>query len=318
MPQAPAGTATRVAVVVVTFNSADVVATCLESIRDGGATGVELTDVVVVDDTRAIAESVPGLLVRFVPLGANLGYAAGINAGIAALGAQPPEAVMVLNPDCRLRAGALATLARSVKLPEVGIVAPRLVNLDGSLQPTLRRRPTIIGTLVESVVGGRLADRLRVGEMIFGEEPHERPGPAAWATGAALLVSWRLVRAAGPWDEGFLLYSEETEFMLRARDLGWITWYEPAAVVEHRGGEYDVRPSMAALLSINKAALYRRRQGAVRGFLYRLALILGLAIRALAGGTTARSAAVALVRPSRRITSLAQLGASEEEAGLRH
>lgn len=96
--------------------------------------------------------------------------------------------------------------------------------------------------------------------------------------------------------------------MLRAADLGWISWYEPAAVIEHKGGEYDVDPSLSALLNVNKAALYRRRRGPVRGLLYRAALILGLGIRALAGRTTARSAAAALVLPSRRVSSLAEVG----------
>lgn len=302
----------RIAVVVITYNSSDVVVTCLESIRDGGAEGVELTDVVVVDnashdDSLARAGAVPGLPLRFVPLDANLGYAAGINAGIASLRACPPEAVMVLNPDCRLRRSALATLAEGLDKPGFGIVAPKLVNLDGTLQPTLRRLPTITGVVAESIIGGRLADRLGVGELVFGEAPHDRAGKATWVTGAALLLSWRLLEAVGPWDEQFLLYSEETEFMLRAADHGWSTWYEPAAVIEHRGGESDFAPDLAALLSVNKAALFRRRRGAVRGLVYRLALVVGLSIRAMVGAPTARSAVAALVVPSRRITSLSQL-----------
>lgn len=306
----------RVAVVVITYNSAADVRDCLESIRDGGAAGVQLTDVVVVDnvsqdDTLAIAGATPGLPLRLVRLDANLGYAAGINAGVAALAARPPDSVLVLNPDCRLRHGVIATLVRSFDRPDVGVVAPKLVNLDGTLQPTLRRRPTVIGAVAESILGGRRADRIGVGELVFAEAPHARPGRADWVTGAALLMSWRMLEAVGPWDERFLLYSEETEYMLRAADHGWVTWYEPAAVIEHRGGEYDVRPTMAALLSVNKATLFRRRRGAVSGFAYRAALLVGLALRGLAGGgTTARAACAALLLPSRRVTSLPQVNES--------
>ena len=115
----------RVSVVVVTYNSADVVERCLTSLRDGGADGVELTEVVVVDnasqdDTLARAEAVGGVPVRVVRLGANLGYAAGINAGVDSLAEPHPDAVMVLNPDCRLRRGALATLAHSLERTDVG------------------------------------------------------------------------------------------------------------------------------------------------------------------------------------------------------
>ncbi len=51
-----------------------------------------------------------------------------------------------------------------------------------------------------------------------------------------MLLSVSALREVGPWDESFLLYSEETEYCLRAADKGWCTWYEPAAVFEHIGG----------------------------------------------------------------------------------
>ena len=99
--------AARVAVVVVTHNSADVLAHCLESLRDGGADGVELTDVVVVDnasddESPEIAKEADRLPVSVVQLTENAGYAAGLNAGITALRNRPPDAVMVVNPDLSL------------------------------------------------------------------------------------------------------------------------------------------------------------------------------------------------------------------------
>ena len=213
--------ASRVAVVVVTYNSADVLPQCLASLRGEGADGVDLTDVVVVDNasddaSTEIAKSFDGLPVSVVQLIENVGYAAGLNAGVATLRSRPPDAVMVLNPDCRLRPGSLVTLAQALQVPGRGIVAPRLVNPDGTLQPTLRRLPTVRGVFAESIVGGRMADRLGLGELIFTDGPHDRQGPAAWVTGAALLMSWSLLERLGPWDESFLLYSEETEYMLRA------------------------------------------------------------------------------------------------------
>jgi GT2 family glycosyltransferase len=304
--------APRVAVVVVTHNSADVLPECLESLRTGGADGVELTDVVVVDNASAdssteIAKTTDGLPISVVHLTENAGYAAGLNAGVTALRNRPPDAVMVVNPDCRFRPRALATLARALRVPGRGIVAPRLVNLDGSLQPTLRRFPTVLGAFAEAILGGRIADRLGLGELIFTDGPHDAAGPAAWVTGAALLMTWALLETVGPWDESFLLYSEETEYMLRAADRGWSTWYEPAAVIEHKGGESGTRPSLAALLTVNKVKLFRRRHGWVEGEAYSAGVLLGTLFRAATGQRTARAAVAALLFPSRRITSLAQL-----------
>jgi len=304
--------AARVAVVVVTHNSADVLAHCLESLRDGGADGVELTDVVVVDnasddESPEIAKEADRLPVSVVQLTENAGYAAGLNAGITALRNRPPDAVMVVNPDCRFRPGAVAVLARCLQTPGRGLVAPRLVNPDGTLQPTLRRLPTVRGVFAEAILGGRVADRLGLGELIFTDGPHDEPGPAAWVTGAALMMGWDLVDRVGPWDEGFLLYSEETDYMLRAADRGWVTWYEPAAVIEHRGGEADTKPALAALLTVNKVRLFRRRHSRIAGQAYAAGVLLGALLRAAAGQRTARASAAALLLPSRRITSLAQL-----------
>lgn len=304
----------RIAVVLVTHNSADVLGACLDAIRDHVG-DVVLTDVVVVDNASTdasieIAERAgraDGLPVSVVRMGDNAGYAAGFNAGVARLRSTPPDAVLLLNPDCRLRPGAVGSLARALQGQRTGIAAPRLVNPDGSLQPSLRRSPSVAGVVAEAVVGGRMADRLGLGELVFGAAPHDRPGRASWVTGAALLMAWNMLEDVGPWDERFLLYSEETEFMLRAADRGWTTWFEPAAVIEHRGGESDVRPDLAALLLVNKVSLFRRRHGVATAFAYRVALLAGLLVRAAAGAPTARAAAVALMLPSRRITSLSQL-----------
>ena len=298
----------RVAVVVVTYNSADVLGGCLDSIPDGAA-GVRLAAVVVADNASRdasvqIAEAAAGLPVRVVRMGRNAGYAAAVNAGVAALDLDELDAVFVTNPDCRLRPGALARLAAALR-PPVGIAVPKLVNPDGSLQPSLRRMPTVGRAFAEAVIGGNLAGRIAgLGELVTDPREYERPGQAVWATGAALLVATTVIRDIGGWDESFLLYSEETEYALRAADHGWTLWYEPAAVVEHIGGESGVNPTLASLLVVNKVRLFRRRHGPLSSAAYFLAVALGEALRALAGRRTSQAAVAALVRPSRRVRTL--------------
>ncbi|MEU8320708.1 glycosyltransferase family 2 protein [Nonomuraea sp. NPDC048881] len=299
----------RVAIVIVTYNSAPVLGGCLASLPEG-AKGVRLTDVVVADnaskdDSLAIAEQAAGLPVRPLQVGRNAGYAAAINAGVASLDLDDLDAVLVLNPDCRLRPGALAVLAAALDRPGIGIAVPRLVSTEGVLHHSLRRTPAVRRALAESLVGGRLAGRIgTLGEMVVDPARYERPGPADWATGAAMLVSATALALLGPWDESFLLYSEETEYALRAADAGWTLWYEPAAVVEHIGGEAKTSPMLAALLTVNRVRLFRRRRGRVATAGFYLAVLLGEAMRAAAGRRTARASVVALLRPSRRLRAL--------------
>jgi hypothetical protein len=142
--------------------------------------------------------------------------------------------VFVMNPDCRLRPD---TLHR--------------------LQPSLRRSPTVDRALAEAVIGGDLAGRIgTLGELVVNPREYDDPGQAVWATGAAILPSADAIRDLGPWDESFLLYSEETEYCLRAADHGWTLWYEPAAVVEHIDGELGTNPALFAPMVANKVKLF--------------------------------------------------------------
>ena len=116
----------------------------------------------------------------------------------------------------------------------------------------------------------------------------------------------------GKWDESFLLYSEETDYMLRAADHGWKLWYEPRAVVEHIGGESGTNAMLASLIATNRVALYRRRHGRAAGGAFFLAVLAGegLAVRDIRSAASAGGILPALVRPSRQYPRASGLGES--------
>jgi GT2 family glycosyltransferase len=175
------------------------------------------------------------------------------------------------------------------------------------MQPSLRRAPTVTRAFAEALLGGRLASRVGLGELIMEHEPHERPGPASWATGAAMLISTRAAAEIGPWDESFLLYGEETEYALRAADRGWALWYEPEAVMMHVGGTQTVtNADLFALLVVNRVRLFRARHGRMRSLTYQAAVVLGELVRAAAGRPTAAAALRSLLLPSHRMRELPQ------------
>ncbi len=297
-----------VAAVIVTYNSADILGDCLRSLSEQEVpmAAVVVADNASRDNTSVIAEDFTDLPVQVIELGRNAGYAAAVNAGLAALNLNSLDAVLVLNPDCRVRPGALAVLASALRQPGRGIAVPRLVNPDGSLQPSLRRRPTVGRALVEALLPGGLAGRLGpLGELVTDPQVYERPGVTAWATGAAMLLSVQALREVGRWDESFLLYSEETEYSLRAADKGWHTWYEPSAVFEHIGGDSGINPTLASMMTVNKVVLFRRRHNRLHSAAFFAAVAVGEGIRAATGRRTSRASIVALLQPSRRVRELA-------------
>jgi GT2 family glycosyltransferase len=178
----------------------------------------------------------------------------------------------------------------------VGIAVPRLLEETGELSRSLRREPSVTRTLAEAVLGGRIATQLGLSEVIGGRaryaEGHER---AAWATGAAMLVSPACRRAVGAWDESFFLYSEETDFALRARDAGWRLRYVPESTITHIGGESRVSPRLWSLLVVNKVRFYRRRHGRLRSVAFSAATLVGESLRAASGSPTHRAAVRALI-----------------------
>ncbi len=306
-PESAAPAQPRLGIVIVTFNSAEVLRDCLASLA-AGAAGVDLADVVVVDnasidDSMQVAASFDDDVVRTVEFGVNAGYAAGVNAGIRAMQLDDLDAVLVLNPDCRLRPGSLGALAAALQHQERGIVVPKLLNPDGTLQPSLRHQPTISRSLAESALGSAAA-KLGVGELVGDPAAYTQAGAWAWATGAAMLLSTQMIRSVGAWDESFLLYSEETEYALRAGDCGWQLWFEPAAVIEHVGGVGHMRPMLAALLAANRVRLYRLRHGLAASSAFYLAEVVGTASRAAMGRPQSHAALAVLLHPSRRVREL--------------
>jgi N-acetylglucosaminyl-diphospho-decaprenol L-rhamnosyltransferase len=296
-------------VVVVTYNSGDVLKDCLQSLTDG-CRGLHLVKVVVADNAStdesvAIAENLCEPVTEVLQLGRNAGYAAAINAAVRTLDLDALDAVLVLNPDARPAPDSITTLAEALREPGRGITVPQLVNTDGTLQPSLRRQPTVGRALAEAVIGGTAAGRIGLlGELITDPERYRHSGPAAWATGAVMLISTALIADIGDWNESFLLYGEEVDYALRAGDGGWLLWYEPSAVVEHIGGESGTNPMLAALLAVNRVRLFRGRRGLIRGTVYFAVVVVGEAVRALVGRPTARAALVALLRPAKRLTTL--------------
>ncbi len=288
-----------VTVAIVTYNSGRVVGDCLASLAAGfGAVEHEVVvaDNASTDDTLAVVADVAPRA-RVVAIGANRGYAAGVNAAVSAAAAT--DAILVLNPDIRLRPDCVLPLLDALTQPGTGIVVPKLVAEDGSLQCSLRREPTVLRTAGALLLGVWRAGRVpRLGLMVTSPDLYDRPGTYDWASGAAMLVSTACLTATGPWDETFFLYSEETDFALRARDREYAVRYEPASVMVHIGGEMSTDPWLWSLATVNQVRLYRRRHGPWRSAAFAGLTGLYEATRALTGNPTRRAALRALMRPS--------------------
>lgn len=264
----------KLAVVIVTYNSADVLGELLDSLKVG-LEGVPDPEIIVVDNNSAdgsaeLAEAHPSG-VRVIRTGRNAGYAGGINIAGDALDAD--TAMLILNPDIRLMPGSVRELMNRAADPYVGVVVPLIWNHDGTVATSLRHEPSLRTTWPHVFFGPALAAKLGVGEMIASPRAYAESHAIDWATGAILLVTPRARSIVGRWDESFFLYSEEVDFQRRVRDAGMTVLYEAASQVVHIGGAYMQSPALNAMMTSNQIRYFSRHHGMVATLAYRLALI---------------------------------------------
>lgn len=219
----------RVGVVVVTFESPpELVRRCLDSVAasfDGGSALV--CDVVVVDNASTIAPDVdPARLIRRA---SNDGFAAAVNAGVAALDPNC-SAVFLLNPDAHVAPDAIALcLARLDAAPDdVVAVAPKML-----LEERTANAVATIDAVGNGVNGRAEAANRGLGQPDLGQYD-ESDDVFGACFGAAMIRRSALdADAVGPLDEKLFLYYEDIAWCWSAQLLGYRVVTEPRAVVRH-------------------------------------------------------------------------------------
>ena len=226
--------------ILVNYRSREPLLACLRALHaDARAAGVAIETVVVDNDSRdgtsgALAAEFPGA--RLVANRENLGYARAVNQGLAATRA--PFA-LVLNPDCEVRPGALrALLDHLAARPRTGIVGPRILNPDGSLEYSARAFPDSLTFLFNRYsLLTRLFPRNRFSRRyLLSDWDHASVREVDWVSGACLLARRAAVEQVGGMDEAFFMFNEDVDWCRRMRQAGWAVSYEPAAVVVHHVG----------------------------------------------------------------------------------
>jgi N-acetylglucosaminyl-diphospho-decaprenol L-rhamnosyltransferase len=285
-------------VVIVTYNSAHVIGDLLDSLP--AALGGLTADIVVVDNGSA--DETAGILESRgdcrVVRSANTGYAGGINRGVSA--ASGAGAILILNPDVRLHEESVPPLLAALGQPHTGIVAPQVRTPDGELYFSLRRRPTLPRAL-----GLNRTGISALSEYVVNARDYARPHVVDWALGAVLLMSRACFDALDGWDESFFLYSEETDLSLRARDIGWLTRYQPRSVAVHIGGQSGRDDKTHAMMITNRVRLYRRRHSAPAAWCYYWLTVTSELSWVARGHRQSRAAIASLLRPSLRPRELA-------------
>ncbi len=286
-------TAPRCSVIIVHYNTPALLIDCLTSLAALPEAGT--LEVLVVDNGSADAAGAEAQARAIWPalvwLGnaTNRGFAAANNQGLER--ARGPY-LCLLNSDTVVRPGALAALLAYLEArPRVAVAGPRLLNPDGSLQPSCFRLPTLARTLGDGLLITNALRRLPAVDAYAGW-PHDRERLVEAVSGACLVVRREAVAQVGGLDERFWMYAEESDWCRRFRAAGWAVGFCPTAVIIHRGQGSWAGDTGAALDAAERGrrAYFAKHYGPLGVALWHGTALLGSGLRAL---TLARRPAAA-------------------------
>jgi GT2 family glycosyltransferase len=270
---------------IVNWNTRDDLRQALTAIYNSGTKAS--FEVIVVDN--ASTDSSVAMLesefpqVRVISNDANRGFGAAHN---QAFNQGTGRYRMPLNPDALVQPGGFDKLIACAESdPKIGVIGPKLLYPDGSLQYSCRRFPSIGAALFRNALFDKLFPKNRfANDYLMRDWDHNSHREVGWVSGAAMLIRGELLDKVGAFDEQFFMYCEDTDLCFRARQSGYSVYYCPEAVAIHTvGRSSDAVPNRMTLQHHKSMYLYFKKHTAEQTAWYIRPLVpLGLWMRAFA------------------------------------
>lgn len=237
-------------IIIVNWNTGELLMNCVKSLQGLSEEERGLIDEVIIVDNAStdrsivkaqhiVGKSINKPRVRFIRQEKNLGFAKANNIAIdRVLKKDGDWHILLLNPDTEVRAGALNGMLQALNEDKsIGIVGPRLINSDGSTQPSVRSFPAFGEFVFLFLKLNRIAPKSRRWQSYMRTDfDYTRQGSVDQVMGAAFLIRGELIRSVGLLDEKFWVWFEEVDYCKRVKLAGWKIVYTPEAEVLHHGG----------------------------------------------------------------------------------
>jgi GT2 family glycosyltransferase len=286
-------------IVIVNWNTEDLLRACLQSVFAG--LGSLEAEVIVVDNASSdgsvamVQAEFPA--VRLIETGRNLGFAGGNN---VAFRVAQGRIVMLLNTDTLVHGDVLPRAVDWMDAhPAVGVMGPRVLNADGTVQPSSSAFPSLKHLAMQTLGLTRIRwlDSYRMTGWDRTTEARVEV-----ISGAAMFVRRAAMEEVGLLDEAFFFYGEETDWCHRFARAGWELRFVPIPEITHFGGGAagKLNHKRDVLMTEGTTRLHRKHGG----------LVAGLTCFAILGAHNASRAVL--------WTGLALLGNSGARARARH
>jgi N-acetylglucosaminyl-diphospho-decaprenol L-rhamnosyltransferase len=268
-----------IAVVIVSYNTCSHLRNCLRTVLPEEAAEVVVVDNGSTDGTiEMVRTEFPG--VTLYVDARNRGYGAAANYAIASCSA---GYILLLNSDTLLDPGAVREVRQYLEQhPDVGIVGPRLLSLNRSLQPSCYPFPGPLYMLLEeSRIGKAIRYIPLLREHYLYTWSHSHARDVAWVQGSAIAIRRTAFEAVNGFDESFFMYFEETDLCYRLKQAGWQVHFNPAANILHVGGgsTRHYRTQMLVQLFKSTGHFYQKHYSAWRLLQLRLLVIMLMVVK---------------------------------------
>ncbi|MCX7995333.1 MAG: glycosyltransferase family 2 protein [candidate division WOR-3 bacterium] len=206
-------------------------------------------EIIIVDN--ASAQSIKNLIQSFARIfkiylienRMNTGYAHAVNQGIRK---SRGKYLLIINPDISITAQSVEKMIEFMdKEKRAGIIAPALVNPDGTIQYTCFRFPKLLTPLIRrSFLKFLPFGKNELKRYLMLDFNHDTIREVDWVLGAAMMVKRQAVEKVGMMDERFFLYFEDVDWCRRFHGKGYKVIYFPEAKFVHKYARYSAKKGL--------------------------------------------------------------------------
>jgi GT2 family glycosyltransferase len=267
----------ELSIIIVNWNGAEFVGKCLKSVFESKFN--KPWEVIVVDNNSSdksveIIKQFPQVIA--IENKENVGFGAANN---QALKQATGKFVFLLNPDTQIFPDSMEKLVEKIEEEEkIAIVAPQLVNENGSLQKEIGTFPGLVDSILVLLKLHRLPF---FKDLVYPKVDYSQEQEAEHLMGSALLIRREVLDSVGVFDEHFFLWFEETDLEKRIKEAGWKLIYYPQVRVVHLLSKSikQVGPLKRQLMWSKSLGIYfRKHKSLIERILLLPFIILGLII----------------------------------------
>ena len=231
-----------ISIIIVYYKSEEITKNCLKSIKQADLSGFSYEIIVVnnsAEDKQAeqeFKEIIPGI--KFIQSEKNLGMGKGNNLGIKQA---QGDFILILNADIIVKKGAIETLFNFIKNDSnIGLVAPKLLNSDNSLQISCFRFPKFWIPIVRRTFLGKFFKNY-LDEFIMADFDRNNIREVDWIMGSCFLARKEALKKIGNFDPRYFMYLEDVDLCRSLWAAGYKVFYNPESEIIHDHGRASAK-----------------------------------------------------------------------------